>query len=184
MKEPTNPDGTPARWWRQFLSAVRLNAGDAWLWHIAQGRMSGNDLEALEDAAKYVREVLPYKFTGAQRVLELEASIRRGYGACADATAAICAVALMRNVDVDVCYEELDRSPGSDHGYAHVRVALGDARVDAYPDASLDVPQCAGRFRVTREVARWPAAAQAPIRTSSPPAAGLLVDKLPEDGER
>lgn len=147
-------------WWRQLRSAVSLNAHDLDLWECAHP-LSGvvvDAVDAARAAALHVRSVLPYRFTGVERILELRQALRRGYGACGDATAAVAAAVLMSGGECDVCYELARCADGSEPipGYAHVRVVVGGSAVDAYPDESLEVDGCAGRVGVSRESVRWP----------------------------
>jgi len=148
------------RWFRQFVSAVRLNAKDVELWAIADAHR-GDVLAAAEACALHVRTVLGYRFEGAKhRILELEACRRRGFGACGDACAAIAAVVLMLDGECSLCYEQT-RTLNS---YAHVRMFVNGAYVDAFPDASLEVDRCAATEKVTRSGVRWPATAETRAR--------------------
>lgn len=100
---------------------------------------------------------LPYRFAGQDhRVYELEAARRRGWGACADASAAIAAAVLMVRGTCAICYE---RTPVLDT-YAHARVSIGDTFVDAFPEQSLEVEACTALLPVTRESVSWPAHAE------------------------
>ncbi len=163
------------RWLRQFKTAVRINASDAELWNLVAvyGSNSARDgedpdvllspLEAAQRVAKYLHEgenVLPYRFVRPQRVLDLQGCRRRRFGACADASAAIAAAVLMVGGECNACYE---RHPALDT-YAHVRIDVDGTPVDAYPDASLDVPSCTATWRVTRGSVRWPADVDAKMR--------------------
>lgn len=144
------------RWWRQFVSAVRLNAGDGELQDLVRFHEALDDGELAQRAALHVRQVLPYRFDGPRhRILELVAARRRGYGACGDATAAIAAALLMRGKSASVCYESTHTVPG----YAHVRIVVDGVVADAYPDASLDVSRCSATLAVTRRSVSWPSAA-------------------------
>jgi hypothetical protein len=193
-------DVSRERWFRQLRSAVALNALDLDLWDVAwplvDGERSPLSVEAAAAAAaRYVHHVLPYKFTGTERILELRNALRRGSGACGDATAAVAACVLMVGGACDVCYERItkdtplrldDGSTAWDpaagcvkpelSGYAHVRVALGDALYDAFPSESLEVLGCSGRVRITRAGVEWPlndATALLRLDARSPPG-GLL----------
>jgi hypothetical protein len=152
------------RWWRQYVSAVRLNADDGELQRIAETE-GASHAEVATLVAGYLCEqgegALPYRFDKAgHRIIELAAARRRGYGACGDACAAISAALLMRDAEHHVCYEKTDMLPG----YAHVRIVIGSHFADAYPERSLALESCAARLPVTRARVRWPAAADATRR--------------------
>lgn len=160
-------DRRTERWVRQVVAAIHANAFNLDLWECARETIEHPDqvltpAEVAELVARGLRTHdgplhLPYRFEGQRhRVFDLEAAQRRGYGACADASAAIAAAVLMAAGECSICYE---RSPSLD-AYAHVRVSIGDAFVDAFPEQSLEVDACTALIEVTRESVRWPAAAE------------------------
>ena len=137
-------------WFRQMQAAVRMNASNDALRAIAARSHSCHD--AAENAAAWLRTVLPYRFDGAHhRILSLREALARGYGACGDATAAIATVLIERGSVAIVAYEATETL----EGYAHVRIAMGRLFVDAYPEASIDAP-CAARLELTKASVRWP----------------------------
>jgi hypothetical protein len=158
------------RWLRQLLAATRINASNEELLStVAQGETLST-LEAAVAVARRLHEgphLLPYRFRPPQKILDLEACRRRGYGACGDASAAVAAAVLMVGGVPVLCYEV---TPTVD-GYAHVRIDVDGTFVDAFPDASFDVDRCAARLALTRSVVRWPL-------SSSP-----VVDVLPLAGQ-
>lgn len=139
------------RWVRQMQAAVRLNARDPSLAILASIPTSR---VAIAEAAALLVRAIPYRFDGpTHRILDLPAARRRGYAACGDAAAAIAAALFLQSIeDVTVCYEATEAVSG----YAHVRIAIGGAFVDPYPEASIEAP-CVERLTLTRMGVRWPA---------------------------
>lgn len=156
------------RWFRQWTCAVVDNARELALWSLVYGAdgIVLSPLEAAQGAALIARAI-PYRWprpTGflseAQSIVGLGAARRRGFAACGDATAATAAAVLIAGGECVICYETLPSFPE----YAHVRIDVGGEYVDAYPEASFDVPSCSGRETVTRERVRWPVASAEMLR--------------------
>lgn len=146
-------------WWRQMLSAVRLNAADDALRIIATS--SPSPMHAAQSCADWLRVTLPYRFDGpAHRILTRRECAARGYGACGDAVAAIAATLLhTRAESVSVAYEAHQAL----EGYAHVRVVLGRVPVDPWPEQSLSLAPRAV-LTLDRESVRWPVDVDEPHR--------------------
>lgn len=163
-------DRRTERWIRQVNAAIRLNASNLDLWRAALEVREFSGLASLDGIGRATAQRvalgirtpdgplhLPYRFAGQDhRVYELEAARRRGWGACADASAAIAAAVLMVRGTCAICYE---RTPVLDT-YAHARVSIGDTFVDAFPEQSLEVEACTALLPVTRESVSWPAHAE------------------------
>lgn len=174
--------GRRPRWLRQLFAAVRLNAHDVDLWGVADLAMREGDAlvggsvlllpemvavgvvakadvrRIARSIAAHVSSTLPYRFDGPHHmILELPACRRRGYGACGDGAAAICAGVLMAGGEATLCYQDTEAVPG----YAHVRIDDDGAAIDAYPEKALPLSNCSAVARVTRRVVRWPSTADA-----------------------
>jgi hypothetical protein len=151
------------RWFRQLVCAIQVNASDLALWGVVYGA-DGIVLDPAASAEAAARLVasLPYRWEPyrpqtlldePQQIVDLQAARRRGFAACGEGTAAAAAAALIAGGECELCYEATELLPG----YAHVRIDVSGRPVDAFPEASFDVP-CVGRERITRELVRWPVA--------------------------
>lgn len=154
---PGGADDHP-EWLEQWIAACDANLDDPLIRALARETIAKPfdavvDKVRAEAAALAVRRLLPYRFTGRDRIVSLREARARGFGACGDGSAAVAAVALLSSSSsvVHLCYE---LSP-SRRSYAHVAVDVDGFRADPYPDASLSVTRCAVVDDVRELVKRW-----------------------------
>lgn len=100
-------------------------------------------LLAAERLAALVSDEMDYNFFGPKRhVIESWVQCRkRGFGACADAAAALGAglVLCQPSRSVQLCYED---PPDAPPDYAHCRVVLDGVPVEPFPQARLEATSC------------------------------------------
>jgi len=95
---------------------------------------AGGVLEHIQarSLAAAIERAIPYRFEGAaHRIVDAEACVRRGYGACGDGAAIALAVLSFTEWRVSLCYETVPGHPD----YAHTRVIVDGVPVEPWPSA-------------------------------------------------
>ena len=88
----------------------------------------------------WLRARLPYRFDASRTVASLWDAVPRGWGACAEAAAALAAWARLQGRTVRWC---LERRPDLDPRYAHVVAVIDGAPWDVYAEAARPSRGCA-----------------------------------------
>ena len=129
-------------WQADLARAIRLNVDDDDVRAIVHRPALGTSVgHALAVAEHVIRSTVTYRFLGeAHPIAPWSTVSARGWGACADATAVLVAVAVLVGAhDVALLYESDPTRPG----YAHVRMVADGYLGDAFRDRRWDLDDAA-----------------------------------------
>ena len=97
---------------------------------------------AADAAARLWRLEIPYRFMGdAHSISDFRRCRSRGFGACADAVAWVCAAGRLAGArELAACYELSTLDPD----YAHVSALVDGFRIDPLPEYAYLARSCSG----------------------------------------